>query len=365
MIKVLYDHQMFSLQRYGGISRYFANLYHSFKKGNDVIPDVPLLYSNNQYLQNETSLLPAFAGKLLASKKSRLYKWNKIRSKAALRNNKFDLFHPTYYDAYFLKGLEKPYVITVHDMIYELYPHYFEAADKFVVHKEQVICKADHVIVISTSTKNDLQRFYNIADDKISVIHHGFYPETTARQPQGFTSTNYLLFVGDRANYKNFQPFAEAIAPILQNDKSLQLICTGGGVFETAETVFLQKIGIAEQVMQINASNEELNFLYQHARLFVFPSLYEGFGFPLLEAFSNNCAVAASNTSSFTEVGGDAVAYFDPQNKSEMHAVILQLLNNSAAREQLIEQGKKQLQQFTIESCVQKTATVYRAVLNR
>lgn len=356
---------MFSLQRYGGISRYFANLYHSFKKGNDVIPDVPLLYSNNQYLQSETSLLPAFAGKILASKKSRLYKWNKIRSKAALRNNKFDLFHPTYYDAYFFKDLEKPYVITVHDMIYELYPHYFEAADRFVVHKEQVIRKADHVIVISTSTKNDLQRFYNIADDKISVIHHGFYPETTARQPQGFTSTNYLLFVGDRVNYKNFQPFAEAIAPILQNDKSLQLICTGGGVFETAETVFLQKIGIAEQVMQINASNEELNFLYQHARLFVFPSLYEGFGFPLLEAFSNNCAVAASNTSSFKEVGGNAVAYFNPTDQQDILHTITAVLQQNELAGKLKAEGLLQLNKFLMHDCVQKTTAVYHQVLGR
>ena len=174
-----------------------------------------------------------------------------------------------------------------------------------------------------------------------------------------------MLFVGDRANYKNFQLFAEAIAPVLQSDKSLQLICTGGGVFDAAETDFLQKLGIAEQVQQINASNEELNFLYQHARLFVFPSLYEGFGFPLLEAFSNNCAVAASNTSSFKEVGGDAAAYFDPHNKNEMHAVILQLLNDAGKRDELIERGKKQVQQFPIESCVQRTAAVYRAVLNR
>ncbi len=365
VIKVLYDHQMFSLQRYGGISRYFANLYHSFIKGNDIAAAVPLLYSNNQYLKNETSLLPAFAGKIIASKKSRLYKWNKICSQMVLRKNSFDLFHPTYYDAYFLKDLKKPYVITVHDLIYEIYPQYFDAADKFIINKEQVIRKADHIIAISESTRKDLQRFYNIADEKITVIHHGFYPETTAQPPQDFNSSNYLLFVGDRANYKNFQLFAEAIAPLLITDKSLQLICTGGGLFEPDEKSYLQALGIAAQVQQINASNEELNFLYQHAKLFVFPSLYEGFGFPLLEAFSNNCAVAASNTSSFAEVGGNAVAYFDPQSKSEMHGVILQLLNNSAAREQLIEQGKKQVQQFTIDSCVQKTAAVYRAVLNR
>lgn len=365
MIKVLYDHQMFSLQRYGGISRYFANLYHSFQKGNAIAADIPLLYTNNQYLKNETSFLPAFAGKIIASKKSRLYKWNKICSQTVLKKNDFDLFHPTYYDPYFLKHLKKPYVITVHDMIYELYPQYFDAKDKFVAHKKEVISKADHIIAISESTKKDLQRFYAVADEKITVVHHGFYPETTAEQPQGFIITNYLLFVGDRANYKNFQLFAEAIAPVLQSDKSLQLICTGGGVFETAETVFLQKLGIAGQVQQINASNEELNFLYQHARLFIFPSLYEGFGFPLLEAFSNNCPVAASNTSSFKEVGGDAVAYFDPLSKNEMYTVIRQLLDHSAAKVELIERGKKQVRQFPIESCVQKTAAVYRAVLNR
>lgn len=365
MIKVLYDHQMFSLQRYGGISRYFANLYHSFQNGTDVVADIPLLYCTNQYLKNETSLLPVIAGKMLASKKSRLYKWNKICSQAALEKNNFDLFHPTYYDPYFLKHLKKPYVITVHDMIYELYPQYFDAKDKFVAHKKEVIRKADHIIAISGSTKKDLQRIYSVDDEKITVIHHGFYPETTQQQPQGFTSTNYLLFVGDRVHYKNFQLFAEAIAPLLTNDQSLQLVCTGGGAFTTDENIFFIKQGIADKVLQVNASNEELNFLYQHAKLFVFPSLYEGFGFPLLEAFSNNCPVAASNTSSFTEVGGEAVAYFDPTDKSSIHSVVSSLLSNAAAIQELQVKGSKRLGLFRMDDCAAATASVYRKILNR
>lgn len=365
MIKVLYDHQMFSLQRYGGISRYFANLYHSFQNGTDVVADIPLLYCTNQYLKNETSLLPVIAGKMLASKKSRLYKWNKICSQAALEKNNFDLFHPTYYDPYFLKHLKKPYVITVHDMIYELYPQYFDAKDKFVAHKKEVIYKADHIIAISESTKKDLQRFYSISDEKITVVHHGFYPETSAQQPQAIIPANYLLFVGDRLHYKNFLPFAEAITPLLRNDQSLQLVCTGGGAFTIAENRFFIKQGIADKVLQLNASNEELNFLYQHAKLFVFPSLYEGFGFPLLEAFSNNCPVAASNTSSFTEVGGEAVAYFDPTDKSSIHSVVSSLLSNAAAIQELQVKGSKRLGLFRMDDCAAATASVYRKILNR
>ncbi|MFY7838708.1 MAG: glycosyltransferase family 4 protein [Lacibacter sp.] len=363
MIKVLYDHQMFSLQKYGGISRYFANLFYSFRESAEVEVKAPLLYSNNQYLQNDTSLLPAFLGNILAAKKSRIYKWNKLYSKLQLKTADFDLFHPTYYDAYFLKGLTRPYVITVHDMIYELYPHYFNAADKFVVQKEKVIRSANHVIVISESTKRDLQRFYSIADDKISVIHHGFYPETISVKPAGFNCSKYLLFVGDRENYKNFQLFAEAVTPLLQGDVLLRIVCTGGGTFTTAEKAFFAEQGIADKVVQINATNEELNYLYQHARVFVYPSLYEGFGFPILEAFANNCVVACSNTSSFPEVGGGAVVYFDPFNKEEMFTVITSVLNNTSLTEQLKEKGKQRLSLFKMEKCVAATADVYHKLL--
>ncbi|RXK60012.1 glycosyltransferase family 1 protein [Lacibacter luteus] len=363
MIKVLYDHQMFSLQKYGGISRYFANLFYSFQKSADVEVEAPVLYSGNQYLKNETSLLPGFLGNLLAAKKSRMYKWNKQYSKYQLKTAAYDLFHPTYYDAYFLKDLRKPYVITVHDMIYELYPQYFDTADKFVMQKETVIRNANHIIAISESTKRDLQRFYNIADDKISVIHHGFYPETTSVKPAGFELNNYLLFVGDRANYKNFQLFAEAVAPLLQQNDLLRIVCTGGGSFTTAETVFFAGQGIVDKVLQINATNEELNYLYKHASVFVYPSLYEGFGFPILEAFANNCVVACSNTSSFPEVGGDAVAYFDPFSKEEMFTVIASLLSNTLLAEQLKEKGKQRLSLFKMEKCVAATADVYHKLL--
>lgn len=365
MIKVLYDHQIFSLQQYGGISRYFANLYHAFKKGDDIDPSVSLLYSRNHYLNDVHKPLPSFIGEMVAAKKSRLYKWNKLYNRSQIKKNNYDLLHPTYYDPYFLKNLRKPYILTVHDMIYEVFPEYFEAADKFVKHKRNLIEKADHLIAISDSTKHDLQQYYGIANQQITVVHHGFYPEASSAKPKEFDVSDYLLVVGDRSAYKNFQPFVEAIEPLLRSNRSLQLVCTGGGKFKPEEQIFLQRLDINKQVHQIHASNAELNYLYQHAKLFVFPSLYEGFGFPLLEAFSNNCPVAASNTSSFKEVGGDAVAYFDPHDQNDILKAITAIIENEAVATKLKEEGSLQLKKFTMETCVAKTADVYRMSFSR
>lgn len=365
MLKVLYDHQMFSLQQYGGISRYFANLYYSFRNADEIDPAISILFTKNHYINNLSKPLPSWAGEVLAKKKKRLYKWNKVYSQRQIRKNDFDLLHPTYYDPYFLKHLKKPFIITVHDMIYELFPQYFEATDKFVVHKRNVIEKADHIIAISESTKRDLQQIYGIADDKVTVVQHGFYPESQTAVPLHFTVQEYILYVGDRSAYKNFETFLQAVAPLFKKNRLLHLVCTGGGIFKTQELELFQQKGIQQRVVQISAGNAELNYLYRHARVFVFPSLYEGFGFPLLEAFSNQCPVAASNTSSFKEVGGKAVAYFNPHDQNDILKAITTIIENETVATKLKEEGNLQLKKFTMEACVAKTADVYRQLISR
>ena len=363
MIRVLYDHQMFSIQQYGGISRYFANLYSSYKGPGTVEPHIAALYSKNHYISKVDLGWPRWLGKLWLEKKSRRYRWNRRYAATQIKKGAYDVLHPTYYDAYFLQLVQKPYVITVHDMIYELYPQFFEATDKFVLHKREVIEKAAHLIAISHATKADLQQLYGIADDRISVIHHGHVPlHTGTLLPNRFG--NYLLFVGERSNYKNFNRMVEAVAPIIKEFSDLQLVCAGGGAFDTAEQQLLAGYGIANRCLQVSAGNELLYSLYVHARLFVFPSLYEGFGFPLLEAFEAGCPVAASNTASFREVGGEAVHYFDPNDVDSMRSAIHYLLTHQQQQQECVAQGKRRLQLFTMQQCVQQTAAVYQQVAN-
>ena len=156
MIKVLFDHQTFSLQRYGGISRYFANVYHTIQKQNDIQAKISALYTNNYYLKDFNGLLSNNAvGKLIFKERVRGYLWNRAYSKRVIDKNDFDIFHPTYYHTYFLERLKKPFVLTVHDMIHEIMPEYFPNDDNSSSEKRQCIEKASHIIAISENTKRD------------------------------------------------------------------------------------------------------------------------------------------------------------------------------------------------------------------
>ena len=363
-MKVLYDHQMFSIQKYGGISRYFANLFHFLNKQDDVQAAASILYTRNHYMQNEKHPLPTFLGDWLLKKNKKIYKWNKRFSRRIIKKNDFDIFHPTYYSPYFLPYLQKPFVLTVHDMIYEIFPEFFLPGDEYIKQKRQLVEKADHIIAISESTRQDIQRIFKIPAEKISVVYHGFYDDVPG-EDLTFTPphSKFILFVGDRATYKNFHRFVQAIAPIFLEDESLHLICTGGGNFKVGELEILYRNGLINRATQISASDQQLKVLYKQALSFVFPSLYEGFGFPLLEAFNSDCPVACSNTSCFKEVGGDAVIYFDPYDVADMSAAIKELLMNKKLAAELVEKGKKQLSFFTIEKCVAETKQVYKNLL--
>ncbi|WP_109695476.1 glycosyltransferase family 4 protein [Chitinophaga deserti] len=363
-MKVYFDHQIFSLQRYGGISRYFANIYNSLQDNGHTGCKLTVLYSRNQYIQNVKFPLPAFLGERLLRKQRKLEKWNRKYSGYLIGKNDFDVLHPTYYHPYFLTELKKPFVITVHDMIHELFPEYFSPHEQYVPFKRATITKADHIIAISESTKNDLQKVFNIPDHKISVIHHGYQSTAPALMSETDHAykppfKDYLLFVGDRSGYKNFNRFVLAVQPLM-NRYDIRLICTGGGEFGPAEREILIRAGIEDKVMQISATDAQLNTLYQQAMAFVYPSLYEGFGLPILEAFNNQCPVITSNTSCFKEVAGNAAAYFDPYQPEDMTRVIDAVINSKETSGLLKAEGTRQLTRFPMDLCMQRTLDVYR-----
>jgi glycosyltransferase involved in cell wall biosynthesis len=364
MMKILYDHQMFSIQRYGGISRYFANLYHFLNKQEDVEVKLGVLHTRNYYIQNEKRPLPNALGKWLLKKDNKLYKWNKRYSRRLVKLGDFDIFHPTYYHPYFLPHIKKPFVITVHDMIYELFPEFFPGDDIYIPNKRKIIERADHIIAISESTKRDIQQLLQIKEDKITVVYHGYY-EDAPGEAVNYTPPfdKYILFVGDRYAYKNFNRFIKAVAPILHSDSTINLICTGGGKLLGPETELLYRNRLENRAMQVSATDKELKVLYKKALVFVFPSLYEGFGFPILEAFNSKCPAVTSNTSCFKEVGGDAVIYFDPYDIDQMRTAISTVINNNLLADDLREKGADRLKLFTIEKCVEQTKEVYRKML--
>ncbi|HEY2581215.1 MAG TPA: glycosyltransferase family 1 protein [Mucilaginibacter sp.] len=359
-MKVLFDYQIFTEQKYGGISRYFANLNEGINAHPGMESKLGLLFTNNAYLKNQQ--LPAGFLNGHVQKESRRIKYNKWYCKYLLRQNDFDIFHPTYYSPYFLKSLKKPFVLTVHDMIHELFPQYFDPAADPKVYKGKAIEQADHIIAISECTKKDILKFYDVRDDKISVIHHGFKMQTDEEKKNDFViESNYILFVGDRGGYKNFELFIRAAASIILKH-SINVICAGGGAFKAEEIKTLTELNIVNNVKQLNVTDGQLRNLYRNALAFVYPSLYEGFGLPILEAFFNSCPVILSNTSSLPEVAGDAAQYFDPNDEQSITNAIEQVITDNSKRNELKAKGAERLKQFSFENCLQKTIQVYRSL---
>jgi glycosyltransferase involved in cell wall biosynthesis len=368
MVKVQFDHQVFSFQEFGGISRYFAALSTYLEKNPNFDHKLKLLYSRNGYLSPSNSVFHPRPGSLFFEKHL-AYFLNQKYSERLLSLNDFDVFHPTYYNPYFLKKLKKPFVITVHDMIHELYPECFSKWDNTISRKKKVIERADHIIAISEATKNDLQRLLSVPDSKISVIHHGLFnsiPVENESINPGFHKLkdfSYLLFIGSRKGYKNFDRFIEAAAPLLHHNASFSIICAGGGNFTEKELKKMNALKIKDKVIQVSATENELNDLYTRALFFVYPSIYEGFGLPILEAFHNGCPVAVSNTSCFPEVGGDAVVYFNPLDLHDMNKVMQTLAANIELRTKLSQKGSERLSVFSTNECMEKTAAVYKSLV--
>jgi glycosyltransferase involved in cell wall biosynthesis len=372
-MKVLFDQQAFLLQNVGGISRYFFEVMSRNLDDPGIEVVFPGFYSQNHYLNHARNRLHRW--RLLGQRDFRgkwhienhLLRWNRRLNDRAVALGRFDLFHPTYYDPYFLDLIDsRPYVLTVYDMTHELYQEQYRTLDRKTLEgKRRTISGARSIIAISENTKTDLIRLLNVSPDKIEVVHLGnsLEPPATSPRPAGFPE-RYLLFVGERRAYKNFARFVEAVAPLLKGKDRLELVCTGAPWRDEDHALF-ERLGITGRVRLFDATDARLAQLYRHAELFVFPSLYEGFGLPVLEAFACGCPAAISGRSSLPEVGGEAAAYFDPESTDDMRQTVQRLLTSPEERRRLTALGTERLRLFSWERCAAKTKAVYAKTLAR
>lgn len=366
-MKILFDHQIFIAQKYGGISRYFFELIKEFKLIKNIDTDVPLLFSNNHYFSiNYSFILNFFFVKRKFKGKQRIVSLiNKLNTIWYLKNNKIDIFHPTYYDPYFLKYIKNvPYVLTVYDMIHEKFDYMFTTKDTTSKNKRKLVENASKIIAISESTKRDIIEIYNIDESKIEVVYLG---NSLSYNQDGFINIDipkkYILFVGSRRRYKNFDRFVSSISEILINDKELSLLCAGGGKFDADEINSFSELNIADQIFQYDLNDLNLSNFYRYAELFVFPSLYEGFGIPVLEAFACECPLVCSNTSSLPEIAGNAAQYFDPNDEESIREAVGTVLNDKTLRSTLIQKGNERLAFFSWEKTAMQTKEIYRSIL--
>ncbi len=363
-MKVLYDHQAFTGMTYGGVTRYFYELMQAYAHRNDIDFELSLQFSNNEYLDKASFSSHRRYGfshwrnvSRLASAVNRLYSNQRVRS------GDFSVFHPTYYNNYFLRNLgNKPLVVTFHDATSERYSkQYPDVGEHLSAAKRIQLARADKIIAVSEFSKQEILRFFPVAEEKIEVIHLGTaFSQQRAYVPTVPGAHPYLLYVGKRGLYKNFDGFFRAIQPVLQKHPDLHLICAGGGPFNDSEKETFQASGFGRRVHYRSITDLSLYELYHQAEAFVFPSLNEGFGIPVLEAFSAGCPTILSNRSSLPEVGADAAIYFDPEEDESIAHAVEKVLTDSALREQMRQKGTQRLKQFSWEKTAAKTFNLYR-----
>lgn len=373
MIKILLDPQIFNLQKFGGISRYYTEIYNDFENRNDVLIQCPLLYTDNIHFRESPLFRNSYQKKFnLLIKLSKIFRYfkpgklknrSKERTLEMLQKQQTDVFIPTFYDPYFIDQIrDTPFVLTVYDMIHELYPEYFLNDTATVPNKKLLLEKADKIIAISESTKKDILKLYpHIPERKIEVVYLAYTINTeivnTIQVPE-----NYILFVGNRTIYKNFIFFLNSAAPILTERPNLSIVCAGGNEFSTEEVQLISKFGLTSQVIQRDFMDAELSSYYSKAICFIFPSEYEGFGIPVLESMACGCPVILANHSSFPEVAGDAGIYFKLNDQNDLREKICLLLDNNNIREKYRLKGIEQASRFTWKKTAEESLKIYQSI---
>jgi glycosyltransferase involved in cell wall biosynthesis len=366
-MKILYDYQIFSWQEYGGISRYFYELISKFDSMKDIETNTPVLLSNNHYISDKKYIkyFNFMPNKQFRGKIRLLNLFNKPYSILKLKQQKFDLFHPTYFDPYFLNYIgDTPFVITVYDMIHEKFSDMFVSTDKTTQYKRLLTQKASKIIAISESTKKDLIEFFDTDESKIEVVYLGnsMFPKSEI-QINFDMPKKYLLYVGSRWGYKNFSRFIKSVASVLNQDQELFVVCVGGNKFTAEEMQLFSDLHVKKQLIQYNLDDDSLAYFYKNAELFIFPSLYEGFGIPVLESFACNCPLLCSNVSSLPEIAADGACYFNPYNETSIKNAVLKVLQDQSFRKNLIIKGRERLKLFSWEETAIQTKQIYESVL--
>jgi glycosyltransferase involved in cell wall biosynthesis len=407
-MRIAFDHQAFCLQKTGGISRYFCRLAEQLKQTTqaDQIGVFAPLYRNQYLRERANNLVHGYSVKDYPAKTAGLLvKANGWLAKQQIKGWKPDLVHETYFSQNGSAPKACPVVLTVFDMIPELEAIASQAklgtglTQRLELDstKRAAVQRADHIICISQHTRSDLLTLYQVPEQKVSVVYLGCEaaneqsaaantPINTSSDTKSTeatsidTSTNtstkddtsrsrqsrpYLLYVGLREGYKNFEQLLRAIAQAPALLAEFEVLAFGGGAFTTAEQQIISTLGFKPtQVRQQAGDDTALNAAYQNAAAFVYPSAYEGFGLPPLEAMARNCPVISSNTSSMPEVIGSAGEYFDPQSIENISQAIEAVVFSEDRTQELIKLGRERVKRFTWQSCAQETRAIYQSVLN-
>ncbi|WP_332666041.1 glycosyltransferase family 4 protein [Aeromicrobium sp.] len=357
-----YDDRLFTFQRRGGPARYFAELITTFRTNPElgIEVDTPFTFIETEYLlradpRYRRLRLPESRYRMRAARAA-----NRVRQ--GPRVKKAEILHHTQYSSNGLRAPAAVRVCTVYDMIPELFPEVFEGRGPIPQQRKSAYVEAcDAIACISESTKADVLAHYGDLDKPVVVTPLGADARFFAATPDRRESPDFVLYVGTRDFYKNFDVLLRALARIDENGTAPRLLCVGPPL-TPVEQERIASLGLTGRVSQRSASDAELPGLYAAAMCLVFPSRYEGFGLPTVEAFAAGCPVVLANMACAVEVGGEAAQYFEPDDDETLATTIARFAGDPAGRDRWIEAGRARARDFTWQRTAEATAALYRSV---
>lgn len=338
-------------------------------------PKITGLFDSSAYANVSTLTPQSFLSRKLKSV------WRSNWVKKDLIKHGIDLYHGLSHEipqGIHTTGIKS--VVTIHDLIFERYPAQYNPVDVFIYRKKfTYACRhADRVIAISQQTKDDIISFYNIPADKIDICYQSCNPsfavqvsEDEKQQVKQLYSlpNQYFLYVGSIIERKNLLNICKAYNE-LKGRLNIPLVVIGdGGKYKQEVVEYCKVHGLSQQVIFLSENPAAKGFrftsaadfpaIYQQALAVIYPSIFEGFGIPVLEALWSKVPVITSNISCLPETGGDAALYVDPYNASDIANAIMQVASDASMREQMIVKGWQHAQKFTPEACAANVMQVY------
>jgi glycosyltransferase involved in cell wall biosynthesis len=269
------------------------------------------------------------------------------------------MFAPNYFLPRLLGAIARRRVITIHDLTYKRFPELLqkETLHNLEAHMMREIALADAIICVSESTRDDLLEYYEVDPRRVFAIHSGLaLPATGHRQPLTLPG-RYLLFVSTIEPRKNLGVLLDAFENLKRSGKYDGSLVVVGRIGWKSED-FVSRLRGRDVHHLDYLGPAELQEVYRKAEVFVFPSIYEGFGFPLLEAMAHGVPTIAAESSSLPEIAGDAALYFDPRDAAQLESAISRVVEHHELRHALIERGRDRVAQFSWETTAQRTVEV-------
>ena len=381
-INVGYFSNQFASSKGHGIARYARHLFKALKLYNSRVNLFPISTSAHgsskeiKKLISSTGLEVLFWGRIITPLSWIIFNYPLLEKGLSKH---IDLVHAL--SLGYKIATEKPYIVTIHDIGPLTHPQFFTKKDQWFMRGSlaQAVKKADAMICVSQCTADAVEFFameqFGISvEDRIHVIHEGvdevFFEKPNIKAIPDFHTVSsllkapFILAVGQISPRKNLQSVLEAFVLIKDDLPDLQIIMVGGNGWDSSKVRHkVIELDLDDRVHFLGyVSDELLRFLYRNAAVFVYPSLFEGFGLTILEAMASECPVITSNNTSLPEVAGESAILVNPTNTQELASKIHLVVTNNEVRRHMIHNGVQRAKQFSWDKAAIMTLNVYESI---